>query len=279
MIKVWAEISSFASMVQEAEQPFQRVADLVKHANRLNRTNEEFQFDESVIQVKGHLLAMTLLLKCDVAVFSDFFHLQSEGMLPTFQSPKIDWSIYTTESAKLIEAARTNMFPREQVQGHIFAAQMSTFEHCTRSQPTWPGDEAEDKSETEAAARLKDVATDHLNQARALLQKYPSTAVLRQEIESAEIMLNNGVFYSEVTEDEKRAIYQAMSSEFRGTGHWYTCVNGHPFTVGECGMPMEQARCSECGAAVGGQNHAPAEGVRHANEIEALAIGVGGLGL
>ncbi|KAK0716812.1 hypothetical protein B0T26DRAFT_811960 [Lasiosphaeria miniovina] len=279
MMKVWAEISSFASMVQEAEQPFQRVADLVKHANRLNRTNEEFQFDESVIQVKGHLLAMTLLLKCDVAVFSDFFHLQSEGMLLTSQRPEIDWSIYTTESAKLIEAARANMFPREEVQGHIFAAQMSTFERCTRSQPTAVWDEAEEESDMEAAVRLKDVATDHLNQARALLQKYPSTAVLRQEIESAEIMLNDWVFYSEVTEDEKRAIYHAMSSEFRGTGHWYTCVNGHPFTVGECGMPMEQARCSECGAAVGGQNHAPAEGVRHANEIEALARGVGGLGL
>jgi len=30
-----------------------------------------------------------------------------------------------------------------------------------------------------------------------------------------------------------------MAREFIGTGHWYTCLNGHPFTVGECGMPMQ----------------------------------------
>jgi len=41
-----------------------------------------------------------------------------------------------------------------------------------------------------------------------------------------------------------KEVMSAMAREFRGSGHWYTCVNGHPFTVGECGMPMEQARCS-----------------------------------
>ncbi|KAK3366563.1 hypothetical protein B0H63DRAFT_405475 [Podospora didyma] len=61
-----------------------------------------------------------------------------------------------------------------------------------------------------------------------------------------------------------------MRKEFLGTGHWYRCTNGHPFTVGECGMPMEMARCPECGAAVGGQNHAPTEGVRRAEDIDNL---------
>ena len=32
------------------------------------------------------------------------------------------------------------------------------------------------------------------------------------------------------------------------------------FAIGECGLPMEQARCPECGAAIGGQNHAFLEG-------------------
>ncbi|OXB61070.1 hypothetical protein ASZ78_013633 [Callipepla squamata] len=35
----------------------------------------------------------------------------------------------------------------------------------------------------------------------------------------------------------------------------YTCPNGHPCTVGECGKPMEVSRCIECGLAVGGHNH------------------------
>ncbi|XP_071066939.1 E3 ubiquitin-protein ligase RNF213 isoform X2 [Dasypus novemcinctus] len=36
---------------------------------------------------------------------------------------------------------------------------------------------------------------------------------------------------------------------------WYTCPNGHPCSVGECGMPMEQSYCVDCGALIGGLNH------------------------
>ncbi|KAL4954401.1 hypothetical protein BDW69DRAFT_183532 [Aspergillus filifer] len=52
------------------------------------------------------------------------------------------------------------------------------------------------------------------------------------------------------------------------SGHWYNCENGHPFAVGKCGMPMERACCPECGAAVGGANHQPDEGVTRATEME-----------
>jgi hypothetical protein len=33
-------------------------------------------------------------------------------------------------------------------------------------------------------------------------------------------------------------------------------------------MPMEQARCPECGAPIGGQNHTAVEGVSRAREME-----------
>eukprot|EP00392_Amoebophrya_sp_AT5.2_P009963 g9994.t1 len=38
---------------------------------------------------------------------------------------------------------------------------------------------------------------------------------------------------------------------------WYRCPNGHLYTVGNCGMPMQQSRCSQCGAAIGGNDHRP----------------------
>jgi hypothetical protein len=60
----------------------------------------------------------------------------------------------------------------------------------------------------------------------------------------------------------------AMSKEFSGTGHWYRCANGHPFTIGECGMPMETTRCPQCNAPIGGQSHVPAAGVQSAGDIE-----------
>ena len=39
---------------------------------------------------------------------------------------------------------------------------------------------------------------------------------------------------------------------------WYKCPNGHLYVVGECGGPMQQGICPECGADIGGRAHIPA---------------------
>ena len=81
-------------------------------------------------------------------------------------------------------------------------------------------------------------------------------------------LLRTGTFYTVVTSQEMRAVYDAMSREFTGTGHWYYCGNGHAFTIGECGMPMQTSLCPQCGAQVGGQSHRAVDGVRRADDIE-----------
>uniref|UniRef100_A0A8D2LQW6 Ring finger protein 213 n=1 Tax=Varanus komodoensis TaxID=61221 RepID=A0A8D2LQW6_VARKO len=48
---------------------------------------------------------------------------------------------------------------------------------------------------------------------------------------------------------------QAVKWEATVGLHWYTCPNGHPCAIGECGRPMQQGRCVDCGAAIGGENH------------------------
>ncbi|KAK3045280.1 hypothetical protein LTR09_013053 [Extremus antarcticus] len=79
-------------------------------------------------------------------------------------------------------------------------------------------------------------------------------------------------WYEEVTVEELEAIKRAMVTGFRGiathSGHWYNCANGHPFAIGECGMPMELARCPECGARIGGQSHQAVQGVTRAENME-----------
>ncbi|XP_012308178.2 E3 ubiquitin-protein ligase RNF213 isoform X2 [Aotus nancymaae] len=47
--------------------------------------------------------------------------------------------------------------------------------------------------------------------------------------------------------------------------HWYTCPNGHPCSVGECGRPMEQSVCVDCHAPIGGINHRPRDGFQRVN--------------
>ncbi|KFQ30084.1 E3 ubiquitin-protein ligase RNF213, partial [Mesitornis unicolor] len=46
------------------------------------------------------------------------------------------------------------------------------------------------------------------------------------------------------------------------------CPNGHPCTVGECGLPMEIGRCPDCGAEVGGEQHKPLRGFQELQSRE-----------
>ncbi|CAN9158938.1 unnamed protein product [Alternaria alternata] len=93
----------------------------------------------------------------------------------------------------------------------------------------------------------------------------------RQAITAASEMLSKE-FYEAVSKEELESIKQAMVSGRGGiathSGHWYKCVNGHPFAIGECGMPMEVARCPECGERVGGQSHTAVAGVSRAMDME-----------
>ena len=53
-----------------------------------------------------------------------------------------------------------------------------------------------------------------------------------------DIMLKNTPFYMSVDNNKKWQVHVVIAREFTGTGHWYTCLNSHLFTVGECGMPI-----------------------------------------
>jgi len=81
-------------------------------------------------------------------------------------------------------------------------------------------------------------------------------------------MIRNSTLHDVLGPEEMKAVYDAMRREFGGTGHWYHCMNGHLFTIGECGMPMRLARCPQCGAQIGGQNHRAVAGVTSAMDLE-----------
>lgn len=56
------------------------------------------------------------------------------------------------------------------------------------------------------------------------------------------------------TEAAARALVQsAMTGVERGS--WHECPNGHRYLIGECGGAMEQSKCPDCNAAVGGGSH------------------------
>ena len=53
---------------------------------------------------------------------------------------------------------------------------------------------------------------------------------------------------------------------------WYKCSNGHPYSVGECGKPMQIARCAHCNVEIGGSNHKNVPGVREAEGDQLIDV-------
>ena len=55
-----------------------------------------------------------------------------------------------------------------------------------------------------------------------------------------------------ITKQEQIEIVKAVGLS---KGHWYKCLNGHYYCIGECGGAMQLAKCPECKADSGGTSH------------------------
>jgi len=68
-----------------------------------------------------------------------------------------------------------------------------------------------------------------LNECDVYFTKYASTKKYEAAAQRARtLLLPTTPFYQTVTADERREVISAMQGDFRGTGHWYYCRNGHP---------------------------------------------------
>lgn len=55
-------------------------------------------------------------------------------------------------------------------------------------------------------------------------------------------------------------------------GHIHRCPNDHWFVIGECGGPMEEAICPDCGSRVGGTHHNFLPGQSRARDADLAAF-------
>lgn len=270
LIGLWQQITRFGKLAAVGEQPISKVANFVRFASQSN----SMHFDSEVLQVKGTLQAICLQLQCELAILLDFVRLrQTRHRLQSVYIAGVKQQLRDCEA--LITLATERDYPKERVHGHLFYVKFCIVQRGFSARATTEENPAVTETAKHPASETGDAASEHITAAEDLVTHVKSLASLRSEVESTRTMLNNGTFYSQVSKEEMLAIYAAMSTEFRGTGHWYNCVNGHPFTVGECGMPMEEARCPECGEGVGGRDHAPTAGVQRATEMDDLARELG----
>lgn len=262
LLKLRKDIRDFMQKVCKEEQPFQRVRDMVETVRRRNISGPEtlaFEFDQTILQTRGHLLATALLIRCDLVGISDLLSAWEKlpstpnkpGLRVNFSANRIDCGLLTGQAEK-------SMNRLQEVESHVFWAKFAALELGVMYGP------AEEHDMVRTMDELSRVAHVRLNMAKELCEQYPGqTANVVDEVDEVRRMLDE-----KTTNSEMRMVVAAMATEFSGTGHWYRCENGHPFTIGECGMPMETATCPQCGARIGGASHQAVEGVTHAADIE-----------
>ncbi|KAH0370150.1 hypothetical protein KCU65_g2843, partial [Aureobasidium melanogenum] len=257
------KIHQFRELVGIREQPFKQVQELVRFARLSRDTDADFVFDESVIlQTRSHTLATSLLLRCELAILSDVLAIRSSKRLPAEINTVVNLEANRRDCEVMFVRAGQGMHHLQQAEALIFWAQFAALEL------SWRSSHEDSDDEDDSLELLRDEAKARLAEARLFCDEHSAARAVASEIEEVEKMLRGGTFYQQVTNEEIRKVVAAMATEFSGTGHWWQCENGHPFTIGECGMPMQTARCPQCGGTIGGQGHQAAAGVTHADDIE-----------
>ncbi|KAL4804436.1 P-loop containing nucleoside triphosphate hydrolase protein [Aspergillus unguis] len=268
------QVNNFIKNVSKTEQPFGRVnallASAMARAEGSTGTTDSLSVEEGAIYTGFHVRGQCLDLRLAWVVLSTNERVYADAT--------INADIRTVLSGKtrkqlpnLLEKCRTvrdrsteEHFIAEQVQAMIYLALFSQL--SLNSSP----DTEQSLSKSEITQTLEDC--------EVLFESHSGTlAHLETDMEKAKRYCAGGTFHTTVTAEEKRQVYAAMASQFQGTGHWYYCQNNHPFTVGECGMPTEESRCPQCGEPVGGIDHRPLPGVRHAGDFEAEFANADGL--
>lgn len=256
ILELHRRIEGYHQRVKPEEQPFRGVSDLIETARRRKETTSHLGLgEEDVLQTKGALQATALGLRLYIALLVDFVSLARHARE---EIPKIQLNLRKPreECENLIRVAAASNRLSKQVEGHVFLVQLFALE---RTHPL-SADSTDDHLQR---------ANTSVLEARRLCNEFPGqTQGLAEEVDNAEQMLQRGAFYAAVSNEERMAVIAAMAQEFRGTGHWYYCRNGHPFTIGECGGAVQTSSCPEYGAPVGGIHHVVAEGVTRADEFE-----------
>ncbi|KGO51306.1 Zinc finger, CCCH-type [Penicillium expansum] len=244
-------VDLYRRRVKPEEQPFERVRRMVENARQRRKIKINPDHVDNVLQTKGFLQGTALLIRLDIALLVDLLSLVSQGR-PSEVTPRFELDLQKVKDdcQTLIHQAVIHQRLLQQTEGHIFLAQLYALEraHCLTPEKR----ENILKHGQTAIQKAKALCDAHAGQTRGLVD----------EVRSVEKMLRRGTFYTIITSEERMEVLSAMAREFRGTGHWYYCRNGHPFTIGDCGLARETSRCPECDSPVGGEHSRLAEGVR-----------------
>lgn len=216
-------LAKFCQKVATEEQPFRKVWDLCRSSSATQASKVDLSSFESAadsaLNTRSHMLATGLLLHTEAGMLADLVEIWMRSRLTnsTLSALIVD----TTEARKACIALYTDALERDQPMQQVQALIYYGF---------FAAAEGRCPANTKTADQVRKDALENLAQADAVVATNASTALLSPQIQKARTALT-GEFQSVVTDDEMRQVYAAMATEFRGTGHWYRCVNGHAVSL------------------------------------------------
>ncbi|OJJ46412.1 hypothetical protein ASPZODRAFT_2129422 [Penicilliopsis zonata CBS 506.65] len=268
-----SRIEKFIKSVAAVEQPYGKMNNLL--ATFLARQQSggmphpAMPMDESAVQTGFHLRGRCLQIRFAWAMLWDYRTISVNISVDSRIRDELREVIgrkfdeVTAKCLAIKEASQMANFLPQQVESMVFYVLFSSLAVRHAEESDCP------LSEMASIEHIEEVS-QVLRECESIVAAHPGTlAFLRNDIDKARKLFRGDTFYTAVTTEETRQVYQAMATQFSGTGHWYYCRNNHPFTIGECGMPTEAAQCPQCGEGVGGYDHQPLPGVRRAEDLEA----------
>lgn len=235
-------IEKYAHSVAQEEQPYNKVRNMVEDARKRKNVLIEHIPDEiRTVQMRHSIQASALLLRFDLMLISKVLSVKQSTHRAIArretETPgsdiSVDFQAHRVECDKIIEAAGAAHLPAFEADANILFARYAALEvsvtklkvnALVAGDAVDSQDDGEHDEEVEVLQSTIDNLTDtgmlHLVVASSLCDDYPGQCRgRREEIVAAENMLRDH-FYAEVSSAERREIFQAMATEFNGSGHW-----------------------------------------------------------
>ncbi|KAF5702037.1 NFX1-type zinc finger-containing protein [Fusarium mundagurra] len=173
------------------------------------------------------------------------------------------------DCASLMERAKQANMPRLAIIGTLsFSRILRLWRLCVLvdSEP----DSDEDLSNTAISDELLKCAQKFLGESLSLRSKLSKGEEWKEGVQETMRALKSQ--HKVITDKElvcnKNARIGGNTRMANTSALWYSCVNGHPFAVEDCGMSTEVVRCPDCEAPVAGTSHRPLDGVTRAEKME-----------
>ena len=228
--KLQRSIDKFTRSMVAAEQPYGRVNDLLASAiSREHTINDNaFEADESKIQTGFQIRGQCLQLRLTWAFLWNYAQIYTNPNVDLLMRSELCDVVanqiegLSKDCCSIRDASRAAKLLPQQVEAMVHYALFSTL-HLSNSEVKGQ------RLGVDAVTELRQQVSVSLEECEALCSSNPGTlGFLKDDIEKAKRLSNGGTFYSFVTTEEKQQVYEAMASQFSGTGHWYYCQNNHP---------------------------------------------------